>query len=127
VFQFGDCYLKDTKHEFVTIENKSQVSKAEVSFSKIPNFVVLPNSFSLRPLEKIQVKIQFEPKTIGKFDVIQKLMINKIYELDLRLFGIATHEPKSIKKLQELTDAKKMEPINTRVKAFSVAEKSFMS
>lgn len=55
-------------------------------------------------------------------------MINKIYELDLRLFGIATHEPKSMKKIPELNnDTKKFEPINTRMKAFSVAEKSFMS
>lgn len=46
------------------------------------------------------MRIQFEPKTIGKFDVIQKLLINKIYELDLRLFGIATHEPKSMKRIQ---------------------------
>lgn len=109
LFQFGDCYLKDTKQEYFWVENKSQVSKAEISFNKIPNFSIFPNSFSLRPLEKLQVRAQFEPKTIGKFDVIQKLMINKIYELDMRLFGIATHEPKSMKKIQDITtDPKKM-------------------
>jgi hypothetical protein len=44
----------------------------------------------LKPNESTQFKIVFEPKTIGKIDSIQKLLINKIYDIELRCFGIAT-------------------------------------
>ena len=54
-------------------------------------------------------------------------MINKIYQIDLRLFGIATHEPKSMKRIKQKNGDKTFEPINTRVKSFSAAEKSFVS
>jgi len=50
LFQFGDCFIKETKQEVFTLENKSNSSKAEISFNKIPNFSVFPNFIILKPL-----------------------------------------------------------------------------
>jgi len=72
------------------LENKSNMSKVDISFQKIPNFSIVPPFYSLKPNESTLFKILFEPKTIGKIDSIQKLYINKIYDIDLRCFGIAT-------------------------------------
>ena len=76
----------------------------------------------------------FEPKTIGKIDSIQKLFINKIYDIDLRFFGIATSEEsrsrkriESIKDSPNLSGTKNPMDFKTRSKAFSVAEKTFIS
>jgi hypothetical protein len=66
------------------------MSKVDISFQKIPNFSIVPPFYSLKPNESTLFKILFEPKTIGKIDSIQKLYINKIYDIDLRCFGIAT-------------------------------------
>lgn len=52
----------------------------------------MPSNYSLKANESYTFKILFEPKTIGKIDSIQKLYLNKIYEIELRCFGIATSE-----------------------------------
>jgi hypothetical protein len=92
LFKFGDCSVKDSRELAFKISNKNPTSKVDLSFQKIPNFSIVPASCSLRPNETTDFRIVFEPKTIGKIDSPQKLYINKIYDIDLRLFGIATSE-----------------------------------
>jgi hypothetical protein len=94
---------------------------------------MVPVHNTLRPNESSNFKILFEPKTIGKIDSVQKLYINKIYDIDLRFFGIATSEEsrsrkriESIKESPNMGNTQKME-FKTRNKAFSVAEKTFVS
>lgn len=92
LFKFGDCSVKDSRELTFKVSNKNTSSKVDISFQKIPNFTMVPPQYSLRPSETAEFKIFFEPKTIGKIDSIQKMYINKIYDIDLRLFGIATSE-----------------------------------
>lgn len=135
LFKFGDCSVRDSREQTFKISNKNPSSKVDISFQKIPNFSMKPAFCSLRPNETSEVKILFEPKTIGKIDSTQKLYINKIYDIDLRLFGIATSEEsknKSRKRIESIKDSPnlgattKME-FKTRSKAMSVAEKTFVS
>lgn len=82
------------------------MSKVDLSFQKIPNFTLVPSHNTLRPHESTTFKILFEPKTIGKIDSVQKLLINKIYDIDLRFFGIATSgESKSRKRIESIRDS----------------------
>ena len=81
LFRFGDCSVRDSRELTFTLENKNNQSKVDVSFQKIPNFSVVPSNYSLKANESTTFKIFFEPKTIGKIDSIQKLCLNKIYEI----------------------------------------------
>lgn len=90
LFKFGDCSVRDSRELTFTVENKNPSSKIDISFQKVPNFTMVPTQQSLKPNESSVFKILFEPKTIGKIDSNQKLYINKIYDVDLRFFGIAT-------------------------------------
>jgi hypothetical protein len=90
LFQFGDCPVKEKRELTFALENRNGASKVDISFQKIPNFAIVPASCSLKPNEATTFKLVFQPNTIGKIDSIQKLVINKIYEIDLRCFGIAT-------------------------------------
>ncbi len=92
MFKFGDCSVRDSRELTFNLENKNGGSRIDISFNKIPNFSVTPHNYSLKPNESTTFKLIFEPKTIGKIDSIQKLYINKIYDIDLRCFGIATSE-----------------------------------
>ena len=92
LFKFGDCSVKDSRELTFKVENKNTNAKVDISFQKIPNFTMVPVHAVLRPQETSTFKVLFEPKTIGKIDSIQKLFINKIYDIDLRFFGIATSE-----------------------------------
>lgn len=90
VFKFGDCLCKEKRELQFTIENKNPISKADISFPKIPNFLILPATYCLRPRESHTFRAIFEPKTIGKLDTTQLAVINKLYEVELRCFGIST-------------------------------------
>lgn len=92
LFKFGDCSVKDSRQLTFTLENRNNMSKVDVSFQKIPNFSIVPAYYTLKPNESTIFKIIFQPKTIGKIDSVQKIYINKIYDIDLRCFGIATSE-----------------------------------
>ena len=57
----------------------------------------------MKPGEIMKFIITFRPKIIGKIDTVQKLLINKIYEIDLRLFGIVrTSDSKSLRKIESV-------------------------
>jgi hypothetical protein len=136
LFKFGDCAVRDTRELTFTVENKNNISKVDISFQKIPNFTMIPLHQTLRPNESSVFTIRFEPKTIGKMDVTQQLYINKIYDIDLRFFGIATtEESRSRKRIESIKDSPKLDlsstqkemSFKTRGKAFSVAEKTFVS
>lgn len=106
LFKFGDCSVRDKQELTFNLENKNLTSKVDISFQKIPNFSVVPSTYSLRPNESTVFKILFQPKTIGKIDSILKLYINKIYDIDLRCFGIATtEESKSRKRITSIKDS----------------------
>ena len=72
------------------MENKSDTGQAEISFPTIPNFCVTPANYLLRPQETHSFVAVFEPKTIGKLDTTQLMLINKLYEVEMRCFGICT-------------------------------------
>ena len=75
----------------------------EVNFPKILNFTIKPSSCIMKPGEIMKFIITFRPKIIGKIDTVQKLIINKIYEIDLRLFGIVrTSDSKSLRKIESV-------------------------
>lgn len=42
---------------------------------------MVPGQYNLRPNEKHKFTLVFEPKTIGKVDTSQMLLINKLYEI----------------------------------------------
>ena len=139
LFKFGDCSVRDSEELTFTVENKNPTSKVDISFQKIPNFTVIPAHYTLKQHESTVFRVHFEPKTIGKIDSVQKLCINKIYEIDLRFFGIATTGlAQSRKRIQSIRESPNATPNNlsstqrvtdfkTRSKAFSVAEKTFVS
>ena len=89
-FKFGDCLFKESRAVEFVVENKNSYSKADISFPKIPNFAVYPSTCVLRPKESHKFRAVFEPKTIGKMDTVQLLLVNKLYEVELRFFGIST-------------------------------------
>lgn len=42
----------------------------------------------------VELVAAFEPKNIGKFDTTQSLILNKLYEIPLRFFGISSTQGK---------------------------------
>ena len=136
LFKFGDCQVKDKREMTFTVQNKNPSSKVEISFHKVPNFLIAPAHTFLKPNETVKYKISFEPKTIGKIDSILKLFVNRIYEIELRCFGIATsQESGGRKRINSIKDSptqmgktqQSVMDFKQRGKAFSVAEKTFIS
>ncbi len=135
LFKFGDCPVGETRQLTFNIENKNSASKIDITFQKIPNFSIVPFNYVLRSNESHTFKIKFQPKTIGKIDSIQTMYINKIYDIDLRCFGIATSdESKSRKRIESIKESpsllgktQKELDFKTRSKALSVADKTFIS
>lgn len=90
VFQFGDCASHDFRHIPFKVENVNPSSKVELTFPKIPNFSIEPSHVVMDNKSASELVAAFEPKNIGKFDTTQALIVNKLYEVPLRFFGISS-------------------------------------
>ena len=90
IFQFGDCASHECRHIGFKVTNINPTNKVELVFPKIPNFSIEPNHVIMDNKPSVELIAAFEPKNIGKFDTTQALILNKIYEIPLRFFGISS-------------------------------------
>lgn len=90
IFQFGDCASHEFRHIGFKVTNINPSNKVELMFPKIPNFSIEPSHVIMDNKTSVDLVAAFEPKNIGKFDTTQALILNKIYDIPLRFFGISS-------------------------------------
>jgi hypothetical protein len=90
--KFGDCAIHDTRDCTFWIENTHREQTIDVSFSRVPQFSVVPERLILPPQIKKEIQVTFRPKNVGKVhQILDVLLIEEHFRVPIQLIGHASY------------------------------------
>jgi hypothetical protein len=86
--KFGECPINDNRDQILWFENTHTSHPIDITFSKVPQFLIKPDKLTVPPMFRKEVVVTFCPKNVGQVNkMLEVLLIQQKYKLKLPLIA----------------------------------------